>query len=79
MPGVDGRRLVFGEHLLPELVGALRSIEAAFRLPLLDGVVVGDGRAIERRLEIGLRVRAAEEVAARRDLVEGLHAPGRSR
>ena len=48
---------------------AVRSIiEGAFGLPLLEGVVVGDGRAVEGGLEVGLGVGATEEVLARADL-----------
>src|SRR5437879_4525743 len=65
---VEGRGLVARELLLPARVRPLREILAAFGFPLLDAVVVGDGRAVERRLEVGLGVRAAEEVLAGADL-----------
>src|SRR5215217_7584876 len=58
-PGVERRRLVFGEHPLPDRVGAGRHVLASLGFPLLDGVVVRDGGAVERGLEIGLRVRAS--------------------
>ncbi len=62
---VEGRGLVAGQHLLPDRVGALDGVEGARGLPLLEGVVVGDGRALEGGLEVGLGVGAAEEVLAR--------------
>src|SRR5258708_1940841 len=40
--GIDRWRLIGGKRLLPGLVGALRRIELAFRLPLLDRIVVGE-------------------------------------
>ena len=54
--------------LLPQPVGALRHVGRALRFPLLVAVVVGERRAIEGVLEIGLRVGAAEEVLAGPDL-----------
>src|SRR5258705_3161095 len=44
-----------------------------FRFSLLDRVVVGNGRREKRRLEVGLRVRAAEKVAAGTDLAQRVH------
>ena len=73
---IDRRRLVFGERLLPAALARGR-VEAPFRLPLLDPVVVGERGAVEGGLEIRLGVGAAEEMRARRDLAEGLEAPGR--
>jgi hypothetical protein len=63
---------IAGSSGLPNLVGALRGVETALGLPLLDRVVVGDARAVERGLEIGLRVRAAEIVLAGRHLAESV-------
>src|SRR3546814_17936889 len=62
---VDRRRLVAVQHLLPHAVGALVNAAPALRLPLLEGVVVGDAGAPERRIEVGAGMGAAEEVAAR--------------
>src|SRR3546814_12326773 len=62
--GIDGRRLVVLQRLLPRAVGALVGVAAAFRLPLLEGVVVGGAGAPEGGLEVGAGVGAAEEVAA---------------
>src|SRR3546814_3044924 len=50
--GIDGRRLVVLQRLLPQAVGALVGIAAAFRLPLLEGVVVGGAGAPEGGLEV---------------------------
>src|SRR5207302_611854 len=41
-------------------------------MPLLEPVVVGERRAVEGRLEVRLRVGAAEEVLARTDLADGV-------
>src|SRR6266480_2728525 len=61
---IERRRFVLLELALPQGVGALRHVLAAFRFPLLDAVVVGERRAVERRLEVRLCVRAAEEMLA---------------
>src|SRR4029077_6184675 len=70
--GVQRRRLVLGELLLPECVGARGHVPGALRLPLLDAVVVGERGAVEGGLEVGLGVRAAEEVFAGADLADGI-------
>src|SRR5690348_1395058 len=70
---VERRRFVLRELLLPQLVGPLRHVAAAFGLPLLEAVVVRQRRAIKRGLEVGLRVRAPQEVFARANLADGVH------
>lgn len=74
---VDGRiqvrRLVVGQHLADQRVGALGGVLGAFGLPLLEGVVVRDRRAVEGGLEVGLCVGAAEEMAARPDFAQRVH------
>ena len=65
--------MVFLESALPDDVGALLGVEAAFGLPLLEAVVVGDRGAIEGGFEVGLGVGAAEEVLAGADLADGVH------
>jgi hypothetical protein len=70
--GVDRRGLVVGEHLFPRPVGALGHVEFPLRLPLLDGIVVGEEGAVEGALEVLLGVGGAEEVAARPDFAEGV-------
>src|SRR3954467_4081068 len=62
---VERRSLVFSEALLPASVRALGGIKPAVDLPLLKGVVVGQLRTPERVLEVGQRVRRAEEMLAR--------------
>ena len=57
---------------LPDRVGALRGVEAAVFEPLLVAGVVGRGRAVERGLEVGERVRGAEEVLAGSVLADGV-------
>src|SRR3546814_19992907 len=58
---VDRRRLVAVQHLLPHAVGALVNVAPALRLPLLEGVVVGDAGAPERRLERSEERRVGKE------------------
>src|SRR5579863_51158 len=71
-PRIERRRLVLGELLFPQAVGALDHVPGALRLPLLDTVVIGERRAVEGGLEIGLGVCTAEEVLARPDLTDGI-------
>src|SRR3954469_14562849 len=72
---VEGRLLVLGEALLPATVRALRGVEPAVDLPLLEGVVVRQLRPPERVLEVGQGVRRAKEMlagAAAEHRVEGI-------
>ena len=50
---VDGRvqrwRFVLGKHFFEAGVATLRVIETAFRLPLLEAVIVGNRRAVKTR------------------------------
>src|SRR5919198_156660 len=71
---VDQWRLVLGEHLLPDPVGALRRVERAVLLPLLEAVVVGYRTPIKGRLEVRERVRGAEEVLTGPVLADGVEA-----
>src|SRR3954451_2606955 len=64
-PVVERWLLVFGQAPLPATVRALRRIESAVDLPLLEGVVVRQLRPPERVLEVGQGVRRAEEMLAR--------------
>src|SRR5688572_15064113 len=68
---VERRRLIFGEPLLPDGIGALLSRFLAFCKPLLEGVVVRDEGAVERDLEVLLRMLAAEIVRAGADFADG--------
>src|SRR3954447_16383558 len=67
---VDRRRLVVGQPLLPDRVGALRRVEPPLVAPLLAAGVGGDRRPVERLLEVRERVGRAEEVHARLLLAE---------
>ena len=79
---VDRRRLVLGQRALPDRVGPLRGVEPALLEPLLVAGVVGHRRAVEGVLEVGERVRRAEEVLpgpVLDDGVEGLTVVARGR
>src|SRR5262245_20946492 len=69
---VEPRLLVLGELLLPARVGALRGIVRAVNLPLLEGVVVRQLGTPEGGLEVGQRVRGAQEVLAGSTVQHGL-------
>src|SRR4051794_41882762 len=61
---VQRRLLVLGEALLPATVRALRRVEPAVDLPLLERVIVRQLRPPERILEVGQGVGRAQEVLA---------------
>src|SRR5436305_8563338 len=67
---VERRRLIFGEPLLPQGVGAPSRVFRTRRLPFLERFVVGEFAVPECALIIGHRMRAAEEMRARPDLLE---------
>jgi hypothetical protein len=53
-------------------IGALVHVAGAFRFPLFETVVVGERRAVEGVLEVGLGMSATEEMLARADLAQGI-------
>src|ERR1017187_9817997 len=69
---IERRLDILGELLFPERIRALGHIGRTFRFPLLVAVVVRERGAIERILEIGLRMGAAQKVLAGPDLAYGI-------
>src|SRR5436190_13023463 len=69
---IERRGFILAQHAFPGLIGALGRILAAVVAPLLEGAVVGNGRAPEGGLEIGLGVSAAQEMRAGAHLANGI-------
>ena len=70
--GVDCRRLVFRQQLLPNAIGTNRSVRRAAVLPVVVIVPIGQQRRVERPLIALERMSGAEEVAAMSDRRDGL-------
>ena len=66
------RLFVALQRLLPDRGGALGGVLGAGDLPAFVGAPVGQQRPVERRLVALQRMRGAEEMAAGRDLGDGV-------
>src|SRR5690606_36768402 len=69
---IERRRLIAIQPRAAQRIGALLDALFALDLPLLERTVVHQRRAVEGRLEMRLGVGAAETVASRPDLADGV-------
>src|SRR5581483_1867627 len=72
--GVERRRLVGAEQLLPDRVGAFGPGLRAAVLPVLEIAPVAQHRLVEGALEPGQGVAGAEEMPAGADFADGVQA-----